>query len=437
MSRLEQIVAAASRLVSGVGVRGLEVACKFGLFALAAHRLGPAALGIFFLCLTVQSLVSTAGRLGLERPTARHLAADLALARPDLARRTLVQALGLALACGVCCGLVLYAAAEPLAAALRQPDVARPLGITAMSLPFHLVTVVGGYVLIGLDRGGWGQFLMNALPPLLMLAALAVAAALPGGASVELLLWSIVGAQVIAAAWTLGAAAGRWRSARAAAARRTAETLDSEPLPSLLKAARSFYPVELVSAVLASLPGLALAPHVSAAVLGGFSVALRLAMLTTNVVTSLGYMVAARIAADHRRGAYADIRRDMRQVRRAALALCAPPILVMLLAPGPLLGLFNADMPEARLAVQIMALAQLAVAFCAGSDVLLAMSGHGRTLMGLSLAQLALCVLGALLLIPAAGAAGAALTTAAAWIAAAVGQQALARRRTPEIFANG
>ncbi|MCR5876634.1 hypothetical protein LRS10_22265 [Phenylobacterium sp. J426] len=446
MRALEQLAAAAPRLLSGVGVRGLEVAGKFGLFALAAHLLGPAPLGVFFLCLTVQSLVSTAGRLGVERPTARHLAADLALARTDLARRTLVQAIGLALLSGFACGLILYCAAEPLAGALRQPTLSSPLQVTAFSLPFHLVTIVGGYVLIGLDRGGWGQFLMNALAPLLMLAALASAAVAPNlgplswpmrdFATFELLLWSLVGAQVVAAAWTLLVVGARWRTVSVTTPATAIEAAANDPLPPLAKAARSYYPVELMGAVLASLPGLALAPHVSAAVLGGFSVSLRLAMLTSNVVTSLGYMVSGRIAAAHRRGAFTEVWEDLQQVRRSALGLCLPPILFLLLAPGLTLRLLNADMPEARISLQIMALAQFAVVFCAGRDVLLGMTGHGRTLTQLSLVQLCICLLGAVIVIPTTGAPGAALTTAAAWAAAALGQQVLARRRVPEVFAD-
>ncbi|MDQ2104351.1 hypothetical protein QSG27_16750, partial [Azospirillum sp. C340-1] len=80
---------ALGRYAAGLGLRGVEVAGKLGLYVIAARSLGVHEAGLFFLCLTWIGLASTVARLGLERAVTRHIAAELAVGQGRAAGRAL------------------------------------------------------------------------------------------------------------------------------------------------------------------------------------------------------------------------------------------------------------------------------------------------------------------------------------------------------------
>src|SRR6202000_2355790 len=81
------------RYVGALMARGLEVAAKFGLYVLAARRMGGYQAGLFFLCLTWVNLASPAARFGVERAASRQGAAELAIGDGAAAKRTVLTSL--------------------------------------------------------------------------------------------------------------------------------------------------------------------------------------------------------------------------------------------------------------------------------------------------------------------------------------------------------
>jgi O-antigen/teichoic acid export membrane protein len=160
-------------LVAAFGTRGLEAASKFGLYALAARLLGGEQSGEFFLCLSIVHFVTTLARLGLEKPLTRHVAAELAVGRGDIARRKALGGSAIVMASSLACSAVLALLAEPLAVGLfHEPDLTNALLLSALIVPLQNVAYTVAYLLIGLDRGAVAQLVMNALPPTLSRGAL-------------------------------------------------------------------------------------------------------------------------------------------------------------------------------------------------------------------------------------------------------------------------
>ncbi|GAA4257211.1 lipopolysaccharide biosynthesis protein [Azospirillum formosense] len=403
----------------GLGLRGVEVVGKLGLYIIAARALGAHDAGLFFLCLTWIGLASTMARLGLERAITRHIAAELAIGQGRAAGRDLRTGLiGTGLAATLA-AVVAFALAGPASHLLfGAPDLETPLRLSALVLLPQTLTITIGSALAGLKRGIAAQFVQNALWPVLMLAAL-----LAGISSLDSLILALAGA------WTLSVVVGlallardRWRfTDHAMPADAASSDGSAEVLPSLWHTALPLFVVELVQVSLASLPVLALGVFVDAAAVGAFSVANRISMLIWVVVISIGTFAAPNYAELHRRSETSRLLAMNRGIMLTVAALGLPMVSVMMVVPELLLDLVGEGFGSAATALRILAVGQMIHCLLACQDILLAMTGHGRTLRRLNLLQLAVCIVLGAVLIPVFGMTGAAAVTAVTVAQGAIG----------------
>lgn len=402
------------RYAAGLGLRGVEVAGKLGLYIIAARSLGVHDAGLFFLCLTWIGLASTFARLGLERAVTRHVAAELAVGQGRAAGRALRTGLiwtGLAAAA---IALLTAAMAGPVSQLLfGAPDLETPLRLSALALVPQTLTITIGSALAGLKRGVAAQFVQNALWPVLTLAAL-----LAGVGDLDALVLALSGALALSAlAGMVLLARDRHRFAD----RPTPAEEHAETLPTLWHTARPLFVVELVQVSLASLPVLALGMFVDAASVGAFSVANRISMLVWVVIISIGTFAAPNYAELHRRGEMARLKAMNRGVMLSVAALGLPLVTVMMAVPDRLLGLVGEGFGSGATALCILAAGQMVNCLLACQDIRLAMTGRGDVLRRLNLLQLATCAALGAILIPAFGMTGAALVTAVAVAQGAIG----------------
>ncbi|KAA0680660.1 lipopolysaccharide biosynthesis protein [Roseomonas genomospecies 6] len=402
------------RYAAGLGLRGVEVAGKLGLYIIAARSLGVHDAGLFFLCLTWIGLASTFARLGLERAVTRHVAAELAVGQGRAAGRALRTGLiwtGLAAAA---IALLTAAMAGPVSQLLfGAPDLETPLRLSALALVPQTLTITIGSALAGLKRGVAAQFVQNALWPVLTLAAL-----LAGVGDLDALVLALSGALALSAlAGMVLLARDRHRFAD----RPTPAEEHAETLPALWHTARPLFVVELVQVSLASLPVLALGMFVDAASVGAFSVANRISMLVWVVIISIGTFAAPNYAELHRRGEMARLKAMNRGVMLSVAALGLPLVTVMMAVPDRLLGLVGEGFGSGATALCILAAGQMVNCLLACQDIRLAMTGRGDVLRRLNLLQLATCAALGAILIPAFGMTGAAFVTAVAVAQGAIG----------------
>lgn len=413
------------RYVGALAARGLEVAAKFGLYVLAARRMGGYQAGLFFLCLTWVNLTSTAARLGLERAASRHVAAELAVGDGAAARRTVLTSLTWTALASLIAGSLTWLLASPASLLLfHQPDLAEPLRIAALILPPQSVAFTVGFILIGLGRGVAGQMVQSALPPFLSLLALLAGLNQAG---------TVLMAYTISYSTCCGAGlcivAYEWR--RAFADRTGKHCENAEALPPLWTTARPFLVIELVQSALLSLPVLVLGAFANAVAVSAFSIANRVTMMINTILISLALIAAPGFARHHRLGEFAELHRVDRQTRLLAVIVCMPIVALIMMFPHTLLSLLGGSFADASAALIVLAIGQIVNILLPTEDMMLAMTGHGAILRQVNLQQLVVCCILCLALIPWIGLMGAAIVTSISLIQGRVGFFLAVRRTIP------
>lgn len=431
--RIRQIVGQFGHYAGGLAVRGVEVVGKLGLYMLAAAALGTHEAGLFFLCITWVGLASTAARLGLERAITRHIAAEIAVGRGRAARSALFTGLAWTSVGGAVAGLLTIAVAEPAARHLfHEPDLARPLALSALLLVPQTLSATVGHALAGLKRGVAAQLVQNASWP-----ALTLLAVLAGVDRLDHLLYAMAGALTLATLLGLvlvAASRGSFRDAPLIGAGAVAGGTEHEALPGLWHTALPLGMVEVIQVSISAIPVLVLGAFAEPAAVGAFSVAHRISILIWVVIISIGTVAAPHFAELHRRGEMAALRLANRRVRLVTALAGIPIILAMVAAPATLLRLVGPGFEMAAPALVILAAGQLVNCLLPSQDVLLAMTGHGRLLQRLNLLQFASCCVLSALLIPPFGMIGAAVVGAITIVQGAIGTSWTVRRLMPAAF---
>ncbi len=408
---------------TSLGARGLEAGAKFGLYALAARGLGGHDAGRFFLALSLVHIVGTLGRLGLEKPLTRHVAAELGIGRPRDALDTALRG-GLVVLAASTGAAILLATIGPVVAreVLSRADLEPVLWLIALIVPIQNTAYAMAYVLIGLERSVAAQVVMNALTPLVCLIAMVF-----GVRSLDGLLTTY--ALAYAGCVVLGGAVLLAEIKRP----RVESALQHAPLPSLRVSAMPLFVVETAQAALLSVPVLLLGAFADPTSVSVFSLCNRLSMLVATVVLSLGAMAAPAYARHYRLGQWAALRREDDRNRLASASIGLPLILALAVGAAPLLNALGVD-PAAGVPVLLILLAgQLVFCLLPSQDLILAMAGEGRVLRTLSLWQLALCTCLCVLVIPIAGPVGAALVSSGTWMLGAISLALAVRRRIPQL----
>lgn len=418
---------------AALATRAVEVIGKFGLYFLAARLMGGHDSGLFFLCLSWVNLSSTAARLGLERAMSRHIAAELAVGHGRAARQALVTGVSWIVLASFIAALLTFVLAGPAAQSIyHQPDLAVPLHFAALILPTQTLAFTIGFALIGMNRAVLAQIVQSALPPALSLLALVA-----GLHRLDTVL--IVYACSYGVCCCLGGAfiLRDWHGLLVDRPQSAATPPD--PLPPLWTTARPLFVVELVQVSLLSLPVLALGAFADPVAVSAFSIVSRMTMMINTILVSIATIASPAFARYHRRGEYAQLRHTANQARFLAMAVCLPIIAIMVIFPHTLLSLLGHDFAShaAVAAMIVLCAGQLVNVFLPTEDMMLTMTGHGRTLRALNLQQIAVCCLLGAVLIPLFGLIGAAVLSAVVLIQGRVSFALAVRRVLPELSAPG
>ncbi|HEY9211872.1 MAG TPA: oligosaccharide flippase family protein [Ancylobacter sp.] len=404
-------------------VRGMELVGKLGLYMLAARLLGTHDAGLFFLCLTWIGLAATLARAGFEKAVVRHMAAELAIGKTREARAAMLTGLMWVCVGGVVASVATIAFADPVSLHIfSDAGLAWPLIVASAAILPQALCIYAGHVLYGYHRGVAGQFVQNALWPVLTLLAMVA-----GVHSLDGMLYTLAATNALAALLGLALIARQ----------RTMPAVPSDEagtLPSLWRTAFPLGIVEVVQVSLNSIPLLILAVFATPSDVGAFSIASRLSMLIWVVIISIGTIAAPSFAALHRLKDWARLRAQNRKARLMVVLCGIPPIALMMIFPVQILKIVGPGFEIAAGALIIMCLGQLVNCLLSCQDIVLAMTGHGGLLRWLNAGQLASCCILGAILIPAFGMTGAAVLTAIVIAQGAIGTALMVRRLMPQAF---
>ena len=418
-----------SRSMAGLITRGIEVVGKFALYVLVAHRLGASAAGLYFVAMTWVTLGSTLSRLGLERALMRHLPAELGVGHLAAARTLLFWTLiwtGIAaLAVGGATALLAHPLADMF---FDKPEFGMPLLLSAAILVPDALAITAGSALIALKKPVAALLVQNTLWPLLTFVAVAFG---PDNVHYALLATAVCRAlPVLAAFGFLWGQRRRFGYGTVAPAR--------QPFPWLprdfWRTAMPLFVVELVQGTTITVPILVLGASVDNASVGAFSAANRMSMLTWTVLIGVSSVISPHFSEAYHVKSWNELRTANRTARLTAAAAALPLLVVMLVVPHWLLELVGPGFGIADTALRILAIGQIINATMACQDVLLAMTGHGRTLWLLNMLQLATCLVLSATVIPLLGIVGAAVLMGLVTAQNGLGSMIAARRLVPQAF---
>lgn len=393
----------------------------FALGVALTRALGPAGAGVYFFAVTVATIGSVVGRLGLDQLVVRRVAG--AFAAGDHGRVLATSRLGLeiAVAGSAAVAVLLFLAAPELEAhVFRLEGLASALrGVSFAVVPLSLV-MLRGELLRGLNRTGVSQLVQVALPAAATLLFLALA-------------FSLFGARPAAAAgaYAAGAAASAliagllWRRA-------TALLACVEPpgeARELARAALPFLAVSLLALALSWISTLALALDGDDAGIGIFSVAYRTATLTSFVLVAVNAAAAPRFAALVARGELIALGRAARQAMLFTTAFALPFLILAWVFPERIMALFGPGFASGGRALAILATGQFVNVLTGSVGELLLMSGHEKSLRRCLIAATGISVALHTALVPRFGVEGAAAANALTLAALNLGALVCVRRR--------
>jgi O-antigen/teichoic acid export membrane protein len=358
------------RSVAGTGaVRLAAMAASFVVGVQLARMLGVAGYGYYGLAISVITIASIPGELGISRLVMREVAASSA--RGDEGELIGVVRWGSRLAGGLSLVVMLLLALAALLVMTRSPVVGACLLAGAPTVPFMVISRINGGVLQGLRHIVRGQIPANLIRPLLfslaLLAAYFLRLRVGPVAATGLSSLTAGAACAVALVW----ARQRLPSATAAAiARGGRKWIGSSVALALTDGMRV-----LQSELSILLLGL-LAP---AAQVGLFRTASVTAITASAVILIVGHVAMPVIVRLHAQGEHQRLQLVVTSAARAQLAggvLLALPLLV---AAGPLLGLVYGHAFEAAAnATRILAAGQIVSAAFGPNVALLNMTHHER-----------------------------------------------------------
>jgi O-antigen/teichoic acid export membrane protein len=403
-------------------ITGLIAVASFLSTLVLARIAGPATIGDYALAMSTAHLLASFAVLGLDRILVREVAGDLRTGDRARARAVTRRFALIVLASSAAVAALWLATLDltPLNRWIGGDTLA--LALAAASALVWPLQRLGRAAIRARDLPLVSQ-LFEALPTFAFTAAMGIyllTARIPTAPEAVML---TVAGQLAAAlgAWLLMARTLRTWPAGGTPPNR-ALTLAGLPIMSVL-----FLQIFSDWFLLAKISAVA-----GAAEVGAFRVAIQITGIVTTLIATTELYVGARLAGDFRIN-----RPDLawKRHRRATVLMAvvaAPPLLLFILAPEPLLGLlFGEAFTSAATALAIMAAGQLIAVARGPLGAMLTMSGNDRTQLYLTLAGLAVTLTLAFLLIPQYGLTGAALAQVAPIALRSIAGFFIARRLIP------
>ncbi|MBC9032796.1 oligosaccharide flippase family protein [Sphingomonas sp. JC676] len=389
-------------MVLGFGVKGIGSVTSFLFTWLIARAYGPAGVGAFGTALTTSFMAVTLALMGLDFILVRTVAVLLSAGQSGMARTAIRHALRISLSAGLAltAGLILFRdriATDLLGSAELAPE----LVVLALVIPGMVYSRLVSNALRGLGQVGSSQLIEGPIGS--TVGSIFLGAALLLGLAHDPLLPAIL----YLVGWSVGDLFGAIRLARATRNWAPAEPLDRPLLKPgffiLVANASNLFIDWFATIVLAATHG----PAEAGIFRIGYQIASSLKLLAATSETILHPV----FAASFQQGDLARIGRILRITVGALLLASAPVVLVVLVAPHWIMGLFGSGFKAGAVAMQVLVFGQVISLVMAASGGLLVMAHREKLMLVLTLIAALLAAVLALTLIPPYGALGAAIAT--------------------------
>ena len=387
-------------------LRVLSAGLLFGLNILLARILGVNDTGLYYLALTIMTIAINIATLGLGNVLLRHTASGAA--QEDWARVMTITRTGTAsaLVCAIAMTILLFLTAPWLSDfVMRKPELTTPLRWMALTIVPQTQLALHAQMLRGLKKIAIFQSLRGiALPALTMLLLVAIGGSFGANGAI----W----AYLIASLLTALLAFWLWRKAVKASKHLQGTT-------SLRALVHSGFPLlqsSLMNLLIHSATTLMLGALSTTAAAAIFAVASRTASLTRLALMAVSSITGPKFAALHSTSDAKALAATSRRSGFLVTLVASPLLLVFIMLPGSIMGLFGDEFIAGASVLLILAVGQFVVVILGTSGHLLMMSGNEKLLRNNIAISAAVNLLLNLSLIPELGAMGAAISVCTAVI---------------------
>lgn len=399
-----------SGLVRGAGAsfvfRSAGVGLQFFFNYVLARWLGADGVGLFYLAFTVTTIGSTIARVGLDNTilkafSARSSEGDSASIGPIYRTGFRIVLVGSLLV-----GATTWLGAETLALnCFHEPRAGSAIqGMAFLVCPYSLLWFFS-YCMQSLERIAYAQFLQSVCGQFL-------------GFSVVLFLHYErtldVGhlARGYTASTCVAAGIGWWLFSKAGSRAGIFAGGGQIQVRKLLKLAKPQFVSSLMQVSMVWAPMLTLGIFSPSVELGGYQIANRSAQLITFFFMAVNSIAAPRFSALHQRKDWVSLERTAQHATALSTALCAPLVIIFVVWPEGVMGLFGESFRGYWLALVCLTSGQLLYVSMGSVSYLLMMAGEERTYQKIAVLSAAVVVVGCFCLVPAYGATGAAVASA-------------------------
>jgi O-antigen/teichoic acid export membrane protein len=383
---------------------GMVLGYVFTLMLTRAY--GAEVMGLLALSITVLSVVSVAGRLGFDTALIRFVADYSSSGRPEAVKEVYVKALKMALPFCLLLSAALFFAAPYLAEHVFEgkEHLSGYLRIASVAvLPMGLKFLNAGS-LRGLKKIKEFSFVQNTAVFLFASVLLGVSLMFVRDVNVPVIVYVISIALVAVLSMYL------WLGGSGLSAVHSSDSIRSKAMlgvsfPMLLSSSLYLF-MQWTDTVM-------LGMFRTGAEVGIYTIALRVAALTSFSLIAVNSIAAPKFAESYGRGDMEGLEKTVRHSTKIVFWSSLPVLAALFIFPSPILGLFGTEFKGGAYALLILAAGQFVNAFSGSVGFILQMTGREKALQNIILAAAAVNVALNAALIPRYGINGAAVASMA------------------------
>jgi O-antigen/teichoic acid export membrane protein len=367
---------------------------------LLARMLGAEGQGVYELALSITLIASIIGRFGMDQAVTRFVAANAAQkqwnAVAGVYRYAMLYATGLSAVAVV----VVFFLAPLFSQIFQEPSLTEPMRWMAFAILPYSLLFIQSHMLQGLERIEDAIFVQTLGIPIVNIPFLILLGGVYGvtGAAISYIISSTIIALLGYRLWK----------------RYTPELTGVKgefSLTELLTTSRPMMWTDLTNTFIGRLDILLLGVFAPTSAVGIYGAAKRISTLASSFLSATNFVAAPKFAAMHAKGQHDKLGSLARNSARLTTLISLPYVVLFLLIPGWIMGIFGQEYVEGGVVLALLAISQFINAATGAVGYLLIMTGHEKTMRNITLSTSVLKIALFFLLIPPMGYTGAALAT--------------------------
>lgn len=394
----EVISGASSALI----LRILGAILSFALSVVLGRLLGASGVGLYFLALSVVTVATVLGRVGLDNTLLRFTSASASSGDWVAVKGLFVKSIRYTVVASSLMAILLVVIAPWLSQTLfANPALTDTLRLMAFGIvPTAIFTIVA-QMLQGLKRTRDGIAILSVWAPSFCLAG-AITLVPTQGVQGAALSYAIAAVLTVMIAW--------WRWYKVTP--QTEGILGSFSTKKLLRTSVPLFWVALFQLVITFSSTVILGIWSTSADVGIYGAASRLVVLLNFIALAVTSIAAPKFSAMHQQGDMPALSALAKSSTKLLMLAASPAFAILFLVPEKVMGIFGNEFASGARVIVILAAGQLVNIITGPTGNLLMMCGYERLVRNTLAASAFLCMGVSLLLIPQMGAVGAATALA-------------------------